>query len=344
MAISSTTFNASATLRQTVQRLQSELSLRQTELSTGKIADAGLTLGGHIDQLISFQQQNSLLGNYQSANGLLSTRLGDTQTALDSLSKAASDLQSAAISVSTGGSLSGVVVQANSIFSSITSALNTTVNGNYVFGGINAGQAPMSDYFSPSSTAQAAVSSAFSTAFGMAQNSATVSSITPAQMTSYLNGPFANLFADPQWGSLWSQASSANISVQIAPGDTVTANANDPSIRKLVMAATMLSDPSLQNLAPATAQIVVNQAMQFANQAIAGLTAVQTGVGMTQSHVNDTNQKLSTTQDALTTAADHLDGADPYQTATRISELQTQLESSYQLTAKLQQLSLAKFL
>ena len=346
MAISSASFSASATLRQTVQRLQSELSTRQTELSTGQVADAGLSLGGHIDELISFQQSNSLLSTYQNTNSMFSTRLDQTQAALTSLNSAASDLQSAAISVSSGGSVSGLVSQAKASLDSIVSALNTTVNGDYIFGGLNSSQAPATNYSSPPGTAQAAVASAFQTAFGMPQNAATATSITPAAMTSYLNGPFANLFADPQWGQLWSNASNTNVTVQISPGQNVTvnANANDPSIRKLMMAATMLSDTSLQNLSPATAQVVINQATTLANEAVSGLSAVQTDVGLTQNRVTTATEQITATQNSNTTGADNLDGADPYQTATRISELQTQLESSYQLTAQLQQLSLSRFL
>ena len=111
-----------------------------------------------------------------------------------------------------------------------------------------------------------------------------------------------------------------------------------------MMAATMLSDTSLQNLSPATAQVVINQATTLANEAVSGLSAVQTDVGLTQNRVTTATEQITATQNSNTTGADNLDGADPYQTATRISELQTQLESSYQLTAQLQQLSLSRFL
>jgi flagellar hook-associated protein 3 FlgL len=39
-----------------------------------------------------------------------------------------------------------------------------------------------------------------------------------------------------------------------------------------------------------------------------------------------------------------LEGADPYEASTRVSTLMTQIETSYALTARIQQLSLAKYL
>jgi flagellar hook-associated protein 3 FlgL len=39
-----------------------------------------------------------------------------------------------------------------------------------------------------------------------------------------------------------------------------------------------------------------------------------------------------------------LEGVDPYEAATRVSLLQQQIETSYALTARMQQLSLVKYL
>jgi flagellar hook-associated protein 3 FlgL len=46
----------------------------------------------------------------------------------------------------------------------------------------------------------------------------------------------------------------------------------------------------------------------------------------------------------LQTQIGNLDDVNSYQVATEVSTLQTQLQTAYQLTAQLQQLSLAKYL
>ena len=346
MSISSANLGASFLLQQSIQRIQSELATRQTELSTGKVADAGLSLGGRTQQLVSFQQQDTLLSAFQDTNGLLTTRLDQTQAALSGLSTTVSDLRTAALSVTAGESLTGLMTQASASLQSAVSGLNTSVNGEYVFGGINSGQAPMADYYGQPGLARQAVAAAFQTAFGTSQSGLTVGSISPAQMTAFLNGPFAALFSDPQWNALWSSASNTNPTIQVAPGQDmpVNGNANDPAARNAMMAMTMLADLGIDKMDPATAQVVIQKAAQVGSSTVSNIGDTQADLGLAQNRVTAASQQMTATRNALTTAADKLDGADPYQTALRINELQTQLESSYQLTAQLQQLSLAKFL
>ena len=124
----------------------------------------------------------------------------------------------------------------------------------------------------------------------------------------------------------------------------VNGNANDPAARNAMMAMTMLADLGIDKMDPATAQVVIQKAAQVGSSTVSNIGDTQADLGLAQNRVTAASQQMTATRNALTTAADKLDGADPYQTALRINELQTQLESSYQLTAQLQQLSLAKFL
>jgi len=67
-------------------------------------------------------------------------------------------------------------------------------------------------------------------------------------------------------------------------------------------------------------------------------------IGHAQSIIAETSDGNATEKSMLQITRNNLLGADPYETATRLTELQTQLESLYLLTARLSGLSLANFL
>jgi len=66
--------------------------------------------------------------------------------------------------------------------------------------------------------------------------------------------------------------------------------------------------------------------------------------GAAQSQITDANSAMSSQMTLLQQQVDSLDNVNSYSVATQLSTLQTQLETAYQLTAQISQLSLAKFL
>jgi flagellar hook-associated protein 3 FlgL len=71
--------------RLTVLRLQSQLTDAQKEVSTGRYADVGQTLGANTAQTVSLRQEQTRLQAMMDSNGLVSTRLDSTQAALNSI-------------------------------------------------------------------------------------------------------------------------------------------------------------------------------------------------------------------------------------------------------------------
>jgi flagellar hook-associated protein 3 FlgL len=67
-------------------------------------------------------------------------------------------------------------------------------------------------------------------------------------------------------------------------------------------------------------------------------------VGESQSRITDANNSMSSQVTILQTQIGNLDNVDSYKVATEVNTLTTQLQTAYQLTSQLQQLSLAKYL
>ena len=77
---------------------------------------------------------------------------------------------------------------------------------------------------------------------------------------------------------------------------------------------------------------------------LADLTSMETANGATQSRVRDATSGMNATLSLLQSQGAALDGVDQYQAAATVNALTTQIQTAYELTAQLQQLSLSKYL
>jgi flagellar hook-associated protein 3 FlgL len=331
-----------------VTQSQSQLAIADTEASTGQYADLGLQLGDQSGYELSLKNQNSLLQTLSSSNNIISTNLSTTQTALDSLrSNAQNALQS--LTEWSPASGSGETLQtlgANALQSFIAST-NTASNGQYVFGGINSGVPPIADYFSSTpSAAKTAIDQAFTTAFGVSPTDPAAASISAGSLQTFLKSTFSGLFQGSSWISAWSSASSVNTTADIAPGQAIetSTNANQPGFQQLAEAYAMLSEFGGSQLSQSAQQAVATTASSLVSNALTSLTQTEAVVGTAQSQITDANKSMSSQMTILQTQIGNLDNVDQYQVATQVNALTTQIQTAYQLTAQLQQLSLAKYL
>ncbi len=343
-------------MRQSIMGLQTQLAQAEKEQATGQLADVGLSLGAQTRQTVSLRGQQSQLQSITDSNGVVSTRLASTVQALTGIQQSAQDFLNN-LTTDQAGSTSPAIIQqqATNGLQTLISGLNTSVGGQYIFAGVNTDVKPVSDYTAaPPSNAKQAVDAAFQSFFGMSQTDPNVLNITPAQMQSFLSGPFAQLFQpgpaaasgpSSNWSD-WSSASDKVISNRITSSQLVdtSVSANQPGMQQLAMAFTMVSDLGLPNMNSATQQVVLQASTAASGVGVQDLTTIQANMGMTQQRITDANNQMSLQINILTSQDGSLENVDPYATATRVNNLTTQIETAYQLTAQLQNLSLAKLL
>lgn len=347
-----TTFVSTAAIsgitRQSVLKTQSDLVTAQKEVSTGRLADVGRSLGGRTGQAVSIRQEHARLGTIMTTNAQAGSRLETTQLTLGQLRETADGFLGALIAA--GGTKTGARAlqqQAAEGLKGLIASLNSTAGGQHLFGGINADVKPMTDYFAtPAAASKQAVDTAFAAAFGMAQTDPGVAAITPADMQTFLDGGFRALFDDAQWSADWSAASSQNIQSRISPTDVVdsSVNANEQAMRKLAMAYTMVADLGVDGLDEGAFRAVAETATRLVSEGIHEITALQGRVGGAQARITQVNERLSMQVDILSKDISGLEGVDPFEAATRVSTLMTQLETGYALTARIQRLSILNYL
>lgn len=323
--------------RLTLLKSQVKLAEASTEAVTGRFADVGIALGYKTGQTVSFRQDVERLQSISKSNDVANTRLDATQLTLkDLVTQAGKFNQSAILYVSqANGTLS--TAESVATFNSFLDKLNTANDGAYLFAGINSDVKPVSY----SAAAQASVQTSFAAVSG-----GNPASVSPAAMEAYLDGPFAALFNDANWKANWSQASDTNIRSRVSTNEMIdtSTNANEQPFRDLMRAATMMSQLDNAGLSPDTMRVVAQKASSILTQALTGLSNTQGTLGVAEQQIGDSNERMSLQIDMIQTRINGLEGVDRNEASVRVTELEQQIELSYAITGKIQNLNILDYL
>jgi flagellar hook-associated protein 3 FlgL len=336
----------SSSLRYSVVGNQSALSKASTEATTGRFADMGLALGASTGRDVGLRAEMDFADQLVDTNGLVSGRLEVTQNRISQLVTTAQEFLKNLIAARDANNGANMILpSAAANQQDLIAALNVSYNGSYLFAGIHTQTAPIANY-ATGSTSKTANDLAFTTAFGFSQTSANVSTITPAQMQTFLNGSFDAEYTSPNWNSNWSSATNPVMSSRISTTEVVntSVSANDPSFRNLAEAYTMMSDLGTTNMSQATFQVVVGKAISLVSSGIDKLAVLGGSVGSIQQRVSSATDKLKMQRDILDQQIVNLEMVDPTEASIRVNTLQSQIETALALTSRLQKISLINYL
>ncbi len=340
------TLMLSSSLRYSITNNQAALSKASTEATTGRFADVGLQLGATTGGDVTLRADLNFADQLVDTNGLVAGRLDVTQDRITQLSTTATDFLKDLIAArSTDGGGRIILPPASSNLQDLIGALNISYNGSYLFSGINTQNQPITAY-TAGSASKNQVDSDFAAAFGFPQSSASVANITPAQMQSFLNGPFDAEFASPAWNTNWSSATDQPMQSRISTTEIAdtSVSANQSGFRKLAEAYTMMADLGNANLNQSTFQVVVDKAVGLVGSAITDLAALGGSVGTVQQRLTTATDKLKTQKDILNNQIVGMEQVDPAEASTRVNALQTQIQTALALTSQLQKISLINYL
>ncbi|MTI45911.1 flagellar hook-associated protein 3 FlgL [Roseibium hamelinense] len=342
------TFTLSNTARNQITSQTSTLNKLQLELASGRKADVGLDLGGRTGDAVSLRSDFRFFNSIIDTNELAKSRLDIAQAAMDDIRTSAEDLQSTLIGVrDTGNSAPGVAAEADAGLQQLIARLNTQLGGSYLFSGINSDVPPINDYYAnPASPNKTAADGAFFTEFGFAQTDPGVAGITPAQMDTYLNGNFEALFTSPNWETNWSTATDQTAQTRIAAREEVetSVSANEQAFRDVASVFVMLSDLGNLDLPNETQKVVVDKAIEKLGSIVGDLADIQGSLGISQERVKLASERLDVQTNILNEGINSLENVDKEETAVRLNTAITQLEISYSISSRIQQLSIMRYL
>jgi flagellar hook-associated protein 3 FlgL len=339
----------STTLRNAAMKSQVAVSRATKEATTGRLADVGLTLGALAGRDVVLRAELVDVDKLVDTNGLVTGRLDTAQQRVGELIDTAESFQKDILASRNSANGGNVISQsAGANLQSLIATLNVSMNGQYLFGGINTGVKPMADYKAgpPASASKTAVDAAFVGTFGFAQNSPLVSSIPAANLQTFIDTTLQTEFDDPAWGANWSSATDQPMRSRISTTQTIdtSVSANEPAFRKLAKAYTMLNDLGTKNLNEAAFQTLADSAMATIGEAINDLAGIGARLGTAQEQTANASSRLKVQGDLLTGQITAMEKVDPAEASVRVTTLNNQLEMSLALTSRIQQLSILNYL
>ncbi|MCG7392028.1 flagellar hook-associated family protein [Microvirga sp. ACRRW] len=342
-----TTFISTTTLwnspRSTLDKLQSDLVKANKEVVTGRHMDVGLALGRQTGKTLSLRQERLTLDTLTDSNATTALRLKTTSAALDQVRAVADTFKNSLIGMPVGSQdVSLVASQAKAGLSKLTSTLNESTGSQYLFGGVNSKVQPFNIY---EAGPKAAIDKAFSDFFHFPQGDSRVAEITPGQMKDFIDGPLASVF-DGAWKGTWSNASDQNIQSLISPAERIktSVSADDNAFRQLTMAYVMTFDLGIAGMTNETRSYLVSRIVGTLGDGISSVTDVQADLGTAQQKIDQANERMSLQKTFLDERITNYEAVDPAEAKVRVDKLSTQIQTSYSLTAQLNQLSLINFI
>ncbi len=333
---------------QNINTMQKQLADLQIEISSGRHADQGLALGHRMGEVVSLRTVQSQFSSIIDTNSLLSSRLSVTQSSLADLGATSQSFIEAMVPLRGNPDKAPITVQAaREHLGQMTTKMNASVAGQFIFAGINTDQSPMLDYYdTPASAAKAATDAAFLAHFGFDQTDPLVSTITAVDMEAFLDGPFQTLFDATNWDANWSNASVDTQRQRIEPDNylNIGVSGQERAFADLASALTMVADLGLENLSREAYTTVVDRAIETAASANEQLNDVRASVGLTQERIAHADEAMQVRMDFLAVQIGELENVDPYEKSTELNNLLTSLEISYALTGRLQSLRLSQYL
>lgn len=321
--------NANAGLRSDIQRFSKEVT-------TGLAGDVTKHLNGDFAELAKMERGLSQATTYRRVASEAASIASAMQTALGSLQDIAEQTGANMISdatLSSTQSLNSVAKTAAGQLETAISALNTSAGGRFVFAGSRVTSPAVVSADDLISQAQIVVSSA----------------ATPDEALQLLQGwfdaaPGAGGFADNAYLGTISDA--AKFSVEPDSSISFAQTANDAGTRKILLGLTvaaLVSRGAFSGDEDARAGL-----MRAGGEALAHgnslTTFARADLGMTEQRIERASVRMDNLKTTLQIERANLISVDPFEAGSHLTQAQAQLEALFSITARLSNLSLAKYL
>lgn len=338
-----------SSMRSTINQVQNELIEAQKEVVSGQHNNIGQVLGGTTSRALDLRRERDMMDNLMATNSVVTQRLSSSQMALETISDAGQTALNTfvALAGSTDSTqLSTAVQTLTSVIDQFTDAANTSVNGEYIFAGINTDVKPMGDYISDETGARSAFQTAFSGFFGFNQDDPQAEFITPADMKTFLDTVVDPMFmSGATWSTTWSTASDTAMTSRISRSEVVQSSVtvNQDGFRRLAFGAVIGIELLNLPISSDTRAIVSDKAIDIMGRAIYGVDSERGLLGLSENRVAMADEVLKAQIDIVKLNLDDLEGVDVYEASTKITALSNQMEISYNLTARISELSLVNY-
>jgi flagellar hook-associated protein 3 FlgL len=311
--------------------LRTQVSRASQEVASGKHSDIGSTLRGDFSPLLAIDASLSRLTAYASNTTDAAFQTAAQQSAISGLTQLATGISTtllAARNYSTPAQLDTLAADAKGRLASAVGLLNTQASGRAVFAGVATDTVPLGSADDMLAALQAAA----------------VGATTAGQVAAAVN----TWFADPLGFGAFYQGGDSLAPAPIAQGETaaLSVTAMDQTLRDTLAGFAMAALVDRGVLAGDTTERarLVHAAGQQLIATEDARTTLAARIGTVEAQIETARTRNAAEETALGILRSEIGSSDPYEAATRLQTLQSQLESLYLVTARVSRLSLAEYL
>jgi flagellar hook-associated protein 3 FlgL len=317
-----------------IGQIRGQSDIARQETVTGLLADPAGHLNGNVSELLGVEQSLAEIAQYREIIGLASARAAVTQTTLDVLREFANDLSvsgQTALEANLPAAGEAVSVAARQALGAAISALNVSFGGRRLFAG-DAGDSP----------AVASVEVFMSASVSILEAGPTAGAAYADLAVDFTAA--GGLFETSLYGGGSGNAPSS----EVARGERLefAQRADAEPIRALLRDLVTLAaafDPS--NAIPEDdRRALARHAISGLRNNVSSLVGMASRVGAAEERMSTVAARNQASEVGLTLAYMSLAGRDQFEAAAELTNLETQLETTYLATSRLANLSLANFL
>ena len=313
--------------------LRSDMAKLSEELTTGRVSDTREITQGNFSYLNSVERDLRTLEGYRVVGTEAAQMTDGIQLQLERVQEASSELGTNLLSLSylpSGPQLEQGAIEARAKLETMFASINSEVAGRSLFAG--------------TATDGLALSSVDDLLAGLE------AAITGATTAADIRNAAETWFNDPGGFTAAVYVGSADdlspFSVTSTEDVTVAIRADDIAFRNILLNAGLvaLSDSTTLGYSLDLQSELQGDAGEalVANQQ--EITAVRGRIGSAQERIETLNARNEAERSALEFARNAFLSVDPFESATRLEEVQFRLESLYTITARMSDLSLVNFL
>ena len=320
-------------LRKQNTDLKVQMGQMVEELASGRTSDVARHLSGSYSYLADVERNLTLIDGYSSATNearlladTMQSAMGSFQTVSENLGL---DLMTASQS-NLGVVANNVSQRATSDMDVMLSKLNTSVGGRFMFSGLDTDTPPMADAETILSALRVEVA-----------GETTLAGIETSLDTWFAPGGGFDTVA-------YQGSANSFAAFGLGAGESVDLDirADDQSFRTLLRHTSLaaLAGDSTLGFGTTLQQDMISAAGEGLTFDQSALTRTRADTGYAQSRIEERSARLSAERTSFQAARTELLAVDPYETVTRLEDVQFQLEGLYTVTSRLSRLSLMDYL
>lgn len=340
-----------------ISRNASKLQIARAEVASGKHADIFASLGSKAASVMKLRAREDDTQAYLSSNEVLSSKL---QAMLDSVDFVRERVQSVLQNTLANATrpINGAAtlqMEAKAALESIAATLNTSFNGEFLFSGVNSDRVALNRWAQVNSTTGLSPEGILNSIVGAGPADSTTAQtmfddVSKVFDSSYIADPNSNFEATfyggtPNLAATGQPASRVTGRLSVGQELEYGVQANDPAIRELLKGLSMLASTDVSKISDSDAYVSwMGNVVKSLSSGQDGLLKTSAGIGFNQQIVETAKTRLTDLSLLQRTQIGNYENVDTYEAVTRMTTLETQLQASYQVSARLSKLSILNYI